>query len=159
MKVKQRIEGHDCVKTLKNHSKNDKFSKYDSTEFSLRKPQNHNFFHYFHCISGFQLWKAIFLQNWLEILFLIVWLLIFTLKKRKFRGFQGISCFCPSNSCKSFLPIFARFLLFSVTNLKICPSLTISSLFYTILTKINFCKKSTFFRLKTLLSGILIKIS
>ena len=44
MKGQQRIEGHDFVKTLKNHSKNDKFSNYDSTEFSLRKPQNHNFF-------------------------------------------------------------------------------------------------------------------
>ena len=113
--------------------------------FPFENPKITYFSRHFHSISGFQLWKANLLQNWLEFLFLTVWLLIFTWKNQKFRGISEISRFSPSHSCKSFFPNFSLFLLLSFTNLKICPSLTLIPLFYTILFKMNFWKKSTYF--------------
>ena len=116
------------------------FENMTRMNFPIENPKITSFSSHFHSISEFQLWRANLLQNWLEFLFLTVWLLIFTWKNQKFRGISEISRFSPSNSCKSFFPNFATFLLLSFTNLELCPSLTLSPLFYTSLLKMNFGK-------------------
>ena len=158
MEAKLRNEGQNIVKTPKNSSKHDNFSKYDLHKIYLPKPQNYDFIWYFPLF----LWNLNFTNQfasklaWISVHYSLI--LNIQEKNQKFLGFWAISRFFPSNLSKSFLLEFARISLFSFENFKICPSLTLIPLFSTKLTKNNFWKKSTFFTSK-LWSEQFLKIS